>query len=352
MASSTGPTGRADESIGRGVHELLHRGTSAHAVGPAPTGPVQGPHLVESRPAMAVLADLERLFERLFERTRRACSGHTPAGRAAGTAHRARDGARPVDQRGRTASRALPGPHPSCDLRRWPTAAWRSSPPGSPTPPCEPRGPRATTWRSAQRQPRRRSIRSSGRGRGRCPIPDGPRRPAIRAPPRLRGPTAPGWPRPIAAAQVAMRRPDRRAGRAPPVADPGHPRGCPRRRHPHAGLPRAHRRRAQGTRSCARSAQRRRADDRGRRHALTIGRGSDNGLVLDDARVSRHHGRLQARRGTLVYTDPGSTNGSRVNGVRVDEIALGPGDRDPARRHGARRRAAARLSAPPWTASS
>ena len=60
---------------------------------------------------------------------------------------------------------------------------------------------------------------------------------------------------------------------------------------------------------------------------LTIGRGPDNALVLADARVSRHHGRLQARRGTLVYTDLGSTNGSRVNGIRVDEIVLGAGDR-------------------------
>jgi pSer/pThr/pTyr-binding forkhead associated (FHA) protein len=49
--------------------------------------------------------------------------------------------------------------------------------------------------------------------------------------------------------------------------------------------------------------------------------------VLADPRVSRHHARLQARRGTLVFTDLGSTNGSRVNGVRVDECALGTGDR-------------------------
>ena len=60
---------------------------------------------------------------------------------------------------------------------------------------------------------------------------------------------------------------------------------------------------------------------------LTVGRSRDNGLVLADTRVSRMHGRLQARRGTLVYTDLGSTNGSRVNGIRVDEIALGIGDR-------------------------
>jgi hypothetical protein len=60
---------------------------------------------------------------------------------------------------------------------------------------------------------------------------------------------------------------------------------------------------------------------------LTMGRAADNGLVLADPRVSRHHGRLQARRGTLVFTDLGSTNGSRLNGVRVDECALGTGDR-------------------------
>jgi hypothetical protein len=60
---------------------------------------------------------------------------------------------------------------------------------------------------------------------------------------------------------------------------------------------------------------------------LAIGRSRDSGLVLADTKVSRHHGRLQARRGTLVYTDLGSTNGSRVNGIRVDEIALGLGDR-------------------------
>ena len=61
--------------------------------------------------------------------------------------------------------------------------------------------------------------------------------------------------------------------------------------------------------------------------SLTIGRSSDNGLVLNDARVSRHHARMQARRGTLVFTDLRSTNGSRVNGVRVAEVVLGEGDR-------------------------
>ena len=60
---------------------------------------------------------------------------------------------------------------------------------------------------------------------------------------------------------------------------------------------------------------------------LTIGRAQDNALVVDDVRVSRHHARLQARRGALVFTDLSSTNGSRVNGLAVDEIVLGLGDR-------------------------
>lgn len=60
---------------------------------------------------------------------------------------------------------------------------------------------------------------------------------------------------------------------------------------------------------------------------LTIGRATDNDLVAVDGRVSRHHGRIVGRRGTLVYSDLGSTNGSRVNGVAVTEVVLGVGDR-------------------------
>jgi hypothetical protein len=60
---------------------------------------------------------------------------------------------------------------------------------------------------------------------------------------------------------------------------------------------------------------------------LTIGRASDNRLVVHDGRVSRHHARLQARRGSLVFTDLDSTNGSRVNGTPVKEVVLGEGDR-------------------------
>jgi hypothetical protein len=61
--------------------------------------------------------------------------------------------------------------------------------------------------------------------------------------------------------------------------------------------------------------------------ALTIGRAPDNGLVLRDGRASRHHARIDTRRGSLVLTDLGSTNGSWVNDRRVESVALGEGDR-------------------------
>jgi pSer/pThr/pTyr-binding forkhead associated (FHA) protein len=59
---------------------------------------------------------------------------------------------------------------------------------------------------------------------------------------------------------------------------------------------------------------------------MRIGRGAHNEIPLDDPRVSRSHGQLIERRGTLVYVDLDSSNGSFVNGARQKEIALGAGD--------------------------
>ena len=59
---------------------------------------------------------------------------------------------------------------------------------------------------------------------------------------------------------------------------------------------------------------------------MRIGRALDNDVVLPDEGVSRHHGQMSVRLGTLVYADLGSTNGSFLNGSGVTEIALGPGD--------------------------
>ena len=60
---------------------------------------------------------------------------------------------------------------------------------------------------------------------------------------------------------------------------------------------------------------------------VRIGRAPDNHIVMLDPKVSRHHGELRVRRGTLVYRDLRSTNGSHVNGSKVGEIAVGLGDR-------------------------
>jgi hypothetical protein len=60
---------------------------------------------------------------------------------------------------------------------------------------------------------------------------------------------------------------------------------------------------------------------------LTIGRAGDNGIVLRDGRASRHHARIDGRRGSLVLSDLGSTNGSFVNDRPIEAIALGEGDR-------------------------
>jgi hypothetical protein len=59
---------------------------------------------------------------------------------------------------------------------------------------------------------------------------------------------------------------------------------------------------------------------------ISIGRGSDNDVIVDDALVSRHHCQLKLQHGAYGFADLGSRNGSFVNGHQIDEIALGPGD--------------------------
>lgn len=60
---------------------------------------------------------------------------------------------------------------------------------------------------------------------------------------------------------------------------------------------------------------------------MTVGRAEDNDLVLLDPGVSRHHARFQMRRGAIVLVDLDSRNGTFVNDVAVREAVLGPGDR-------------------------
>lgn len=59
---------------------------------------------------------------------------------------------------------------------------------------------------------------------------------------------------------------------------------------------------------------------------VTIGRGLDNDIILEDTRVSRKHAQLRYRQRQFWLSDLGSTNGTFVNGERIAERALRDGD--------------------------
>ena len=58
----------------------------------------------------------------------------------------------------------------------------------------------------------------------------------------------------------------------------------------------------------------------------TVGRGSDNVVVIPDISVSRQHVRLEKQGEGWVVHDQGSGNGTRVNGRQVEKLALKHGD--------------------------
>jgi pSer/pThr/pTyr-binding forkhead associated (FHA) protein len=59
---------------------------------------------------------------------------------------------------------------------------------------------------------------------------------------------------------------------------------------------------------------------------LTIGRGLNNDIILEDSRVSRHHAQLRYRARRFWVADLGSTNGTFINGEQIAEQALRDGD--------------------------
>jgi len=59
---------------------------------------------------------------------------------------------------------------------------------------------------------------------------------------------------------------------------------------------------------------------------INIGRRLDNGLVVDDPRVSRHHAQLRAIKGRYVVFDLNSSGGTFINGQRTSQTVLYPGD--------------------------
>ncbi|NOK60364.1 MAG: Adenylate cyclase [Chloroflexi bacterium AL-W] len=59
---------------------------------------------------------------------------------------------------------------------------------------------------------------------------------------------------------------------------------------------------------------------------LSVGRGLNNDIILEDTRVSRNHAQLQYRARRFWLTDLGSTNGTYVNTEPVQEQAIQEGD--------------------------
>jgi hypothetical protein len=59
---------------------------------------------------------------------------------------------------------------------------------------------------------------------------------------------------------------------------------------------------------------------------LTVGRGLNNDIILEDTRVSRHHAQLRYRARRFWIADIGSTNGTYVNDEQVAERSLRDGD--------------------------
>src|SRR5258708_35850755 len=67
--------------------------------------------------------------------------------------------------------------------------------------------------------------------------------------------------------------------------------------------------------------------------SVTIGRGADNDVVLNDAGVSRTHARIQKQGAFWMLLDNGSANGTELNGAALqkpsalkggDHIGVGP----------------------------
>ena len=62
------------------------------------------------------------------------------------------------------------------------------------------------------------------------------------------------------------------------------------------------------------------------RDGMTLGRSSDNDVVLRDFSVSRHHARVEEKDGELYFVDLDSTNGIRINEEFVISGVFGVGD--------------------------
>jgi pSer/pThr/pTyr-binding forkhead associated (FHA) protein len=55
---------------------------------------------------------------------------------------------------------------------------------------------------------------------------------------------------------------------------------------------------------------------------ISVGRADDNAIVIPDGSVSSHHGELVFTGDDWVFTDLGSTNGTKIQGERVEQVSL------------------------------
>jgi adenylate cyclase len=62
------------------------------------------------------------------------------------------------------------------------------------------------------------------------------------------------------------------------------------------------------------------------KHGLTVGRSSDNDVMLRDFSVSRHHAAVEQGEGGFRISDLGSTNGVKINDILLTSGALAAGD--------------------------
>ncbi len=63
---------------------------------------------------------------------------------------------------------------------------------------------------------------------------------------------------------------------------------------------------------------------------ITIGRSSDNNIVIDNKLASRHHALIQKIKDAYFLKDENSTNGTFLNGRRIPAdkyVRLNPGDK-------------------------
>jgi pSer/pThr/pTyr-binding forkhead associated (FHA) protein len=59
---------------------------------------------------------------------------------------------------------------------------------------------------------------------------------------------------------------------------------------------------------------------------VSIGRASDNKLVINESNISSHHAKVYSDNGKIFIEDLNSTNGTFVNGVKINKTIIGQND--------------------------